>query len=357
MECPKCGREIPAGLSWCPCCGVALRTAAPAPVREGMNRRGAATLAALALCAVAVTVVLRVLPPARSSLPADIAAVGQEEARPENPERGDAVQTKEGTLGSAGFLRGDVLLVSIYVDDERGRWEDEKEGNARFYLQVACNFLEEQAAAYGETLKLYCDGQTYPDLVYHAQYGRRAADDRVGAFTRWSYRWIDENVPVAELQKRYGTDNVGFVMLIADEGGAYTNVYYVGDSVRYFNENSVLFYYYPYVRFNDREVPGVYAHEILHMFGAIDLYEDSPDFSPENIAYVARTYPNDIMYGDYVEDGWLNYEEIDLEISPITAYYLGWLEELPPEDQEGLTEYERAYTAGFSYDDPTFGED
>lgn len=348
------------GLSWCPCCGAALPVAPPPPERR---RGGLAVLAALLICAVAVTIGLRALPPVRSSLPDvisrpdNVGSANTEAVRPENPERGDAVQTKEGELGSAGFLRGDVLLVSIYVDDKRSTWDDEKRGEAQSYLRVACDFLERQAASYGETLKLHYDAQVCPDLIYHAQYNRRAADDEVGAFTRWSYRWIDENVPVAELQKRYGTENIGFVLLVADEGSAYTNVYYVEDSTRYFNENSVLFYYYPYVHFHDREVPGVYAHEILHMFGAIDLYEDSPDFSPENIAYVARTYPNDIMYGDYVENDRPSYEEITLEISPITAYYLGWLEELAEEDQAALSEYERVCRGGFSYDDPTFGED
>lgn len=354
MECPKCAREIPAGLSWCPCCGVALPAAPPPPERR---RGGLAVLAALLVCAVAATIGLRALPTVGNGTPGSIGSISTEAVWPENPERGDAVQTKTGELGSAGFLRGDVLLVSVYVDDEKGTWDNEMRENAQACLRVACGFLEQQATAYGETLKLYFDAETDPDLVYHAQYSRRASEDRTGAFTRWSYRWIDENVPVAELQKRYGTENIGFVLLIADEGGAYTNVYYVEDGARYFNENSVLFYYYPYERVGNREVPGVYAHEILHMFGAIDLYEGSPDFSPENIAYVARTYPDDIMYGDYVKNGRLDYKEIALEVSPITAYYLGWLEELPPADRDGLSEYERAYTAGFSYEDPTFEED
>lgn len=354
MNCPKCGRGIPAGLSWCPCCGVALPVTPPPPERK---RSGPAVLAALLVCAVAAAMGLRALPPVRSGLFDDAGSAGTRAVWPENPARGDAVQTKTGELGSAGFLRGDVLLVSVYVDDDKGTWDDEKRENARSCLDVACGFLEQQAAAYGETLKLHYDVRTCPDLLYHAQYSRRASDDQTGAFDRWIYWWIDENVPVAELQKRYGTDNIGFMMLVADEGGAYTNVYYMEDGARYFNENSVLFYYYPYEYLDDREVPGVYAHEILHMFGAIDLYEGSPDFSPENVAYVARTYPDDIMYGEYVKNDRPDYEEIDLEISPVTAYYLGWLEELPPADRDGLSGYERECRAGFSYDDPTFGED
>ena len=119
----------------------------------------------------------------------------------------------------------------------------------------------------------------------------------------------------------------------------------------------MLYYYYPYVRVNDREVPAVYAHEILHQFGAIDLYEGSGDFSPDNCAYVAERYPDDIMYAAYDDGGRLRYDEIRLEVGPVTAYYLGWLDELPGEDRAAMENYERSCVAGFSYDDPWYGEE
>lgn len=347
MYCPNCHQSISDRAKYCPYCS--------APQRRTDRRGGGAVLAALVLCAILTTLMLdggghrsvamRVLSPQ---------AMG---VQWENPPRGSSRQEKEGELGSAGLLRGDVLLVSLYIVDNGSTWDAPEMEDVQSYVRVACEYLEKEAEAYGERVRFFYDVEEHPDLKYRAEYKGYAVEDETGRFTRWLYQWIDDNVPVADLQKRYGTNNVGFLALVADEGGAYTNVYYVEDSARYFNESSVLFYYYRYVRAGDREVPAVYAHEILHQFGAIDLYEESPDFSPENIEYVARTYPDDIMYGDYVENGEPDYERINLRISPVTAYYLGWLEELPPEDQEGLNDYERVCVGGFSYDDPSFGDD
>lgn len=305
-------------------------------------------LIALLLCAVAIIIGLKTLPAQQDGW-SDRAVQSLEQL-------GGSVQSEQNSpLGSAGYLKGDVLLVSVYVDDEDGTWGYRERADVQNFVGVACDFLEQEAALYGTQLELRYDAE-YPELAYTARYDGPAEEDRNGAFTRWVYRWLSKNIPVAELQEKHGTDNVGFLILLAGEGSAYTNVYYIEDSTRYYNENSILFYRYPYVGGEEREVPGVYAHEILHMFGAIDLYEESPDFSPENIEYVSQTYPNDIMYGDYVED-LPDYTQITLEITPITAYYLGWLEELPQADQEGLSEYERTCVAGFSYEDPTFGEE
>lgn len=347
MYCPNCHQNISDRTRYCPYCGV--------PQRRTGRRSGGAVLFALVLCAVLTTLALD--GGGRRSAAMRVLSPQAQGVQWENPPRGRSAQEKEGELGSAGLLRGDVLLVSLYIVDDASTWEAPEMEDVQSYIRVACEYLEEEAAAYGERVRFFYDVEEHPELKYRAEYGGRAVEDESGRFSRWLYRWIDDNVPVADLQRRYGTDNVGFLALVADEGGAYTNVYYVEDSPRYFNESSVLFYYFRYARAGDREVPAVYAHEILHQFGAIDLYEESPDFSPENIEYVARTYPDDIMYADYIGDGEPDYEQIDLRISPVTAYYLGWLEELPEADREGLTEYERVCVGGFSYDDPTFGDE
>lgn len=356
MYCPKCHHEIPDQAHWCRWCGAAQPGAPLVPLKR--RRSGAGVFVALLLCAVAAVIGLKTLPTSDGFAQ----LLGNRGSQTQGNQAGgggtvSAVQEKGSPRGSAGYLWGDVLLVSIYVDDADGAWRNRQRADVRDSLRVACDFLEEEAAAYGAQLELYYDVQEYPELAYKAQFSGQAAEDRNGAFDRWIYRWISSNIPVAELQESFGTDNVGFLVLLAGQGSAYTNVYYMEDPVRYYNESSVLFYKYPYEDDDDREVPGVYAHEILHMFGAIDLYEGSSDFSPENTGYVAQTYPNDIMYSDYVGYDGPDYTQITLEISPVTAYYLGWLKELPQADQEGLSDYGRVCVAGFSYDDPTFGEE
>ena len=75
------------------------------------------------------------------------------------------------------------------------------------------------------------------------------------------------------------------------------------------------------------ESPAVYAHEIMHLFGAHDLYEEA-EFTSEVTSYVKQTYPMEIMYRVTDEQGNSYDEKIINTISPITAYHLGWIDEL-----------------------------
>jgi hypothetical protein len=66
--------------------------------------------------------------------------------------------------------------------------------------------------------------------------------------------------------------------------------------------------------------PSVIAHEFLHLFGAVDLYQNMnyPNF---NYAEINENYPNEIMN--------IQYKDINhLMISPITAYFIGWQDSL-----------------------------
>lgn len=57
----------------------------------------------------------------------------------------------------------------------------------------------------------------------------------------------------------------------------------------------------------------MYAHEILHLFGAADLYVGSRDtFVTQPLAqYVLNTWPDAIMYYTYNSDNGISYEHIE----------------------------------------------
>ena len=82
---------------------------------------------------------------------------------------------------------------------------------------------------------------------------------------------------------------------------------------------------------NTAESPATYAHEILHLFGAPDLYEGSSDPYVDEalVSYVADTYPGDIMLSTYEDDGSSRFDAITKEISPLTAYCLGLTDTCP----------------------------
>lgn len=77
----------------------------------------------------------------------------------------------------------------------------------------------------------------------------------------------------------------------------------------------------------------VIAHEILHLFGAVDLYPNH-NFPNFNYAELASVYPNELMR--------IQHKSIEkLSISPITAYFLGWKDSMSYKDTRLLLHKER----------------
>lgn len=73
--------------------------------------------------------------------------------------------------------------------------------------------------------------------------------------------------------------------------------------------------------------PAEIAHNILHLFGAVDLYETIYRKSSKSIEFAAAHFPNDIMqdpYGKHINS---------LEISDYTKYLIGWNNALKEEYQ------------------------
>ena len=120
---------------------------------------------------------------------------------------------------------------------------------------------------------------------------------------------------IAKLRNFYETDNIALVYFI--------NNYYE-------NEISVSFHTgsddrTEYAVVSNKE-PAVIAHEILHLFGALDLYISPFDrgfFARHKKKRAMKRYPNEIMA--------FAYKDIDsLNISAFTRYLLGWDKKLKP---------------------------
>ena len=65
-----------------------------------------------------------------------------------------------------------------------------------------------------------------------------------------------------------------------------------------------------------------YAHEILHVFGAGDLYFPY-DGDGKRKAEARRLFPNDVMFR-------VDYKLDRLNVGPFTAYRIGWTQSLDP---------------------------
>jgi hypothetical protein len=83
----------------------------------------------------------------------------------------------------------------------------------------------------------------------------------------------------------------------------------------------------------EEEPPAAYAHEILHTFGAVDLYDTSDEnlgATKKFVRYIGKHDANDIMYTVYNEKtGESEYDRISNRLTALDAYYIGWTDSCP----------------------------
>ena len=230
--------------------------------------------------------------------------------------------------GSVQLLEGRTILVSVYVNCG-GFWTSEKTNITQQYMGKAVDYITSCGKKYGKDVDLiYDNGENY-GLRYFMKYDNALYDSENDnyEFDKVFNSWIEDNIPLDELKEYYGTDSIGYIIFLDSEGVSYTIAHFLEDKIRYFNEYSVI---YIYEREKEYEVPAVYAHEILHLFGAVDLYKESntDGVGKEFVKYVEKNYPNEIMYTTYEPDCSKNYKDITQQMSDITAYMVGFKDDI-----------------------------
>lgn len=238
--------------------------------------------------------------------------------------------------GSAKFLEGRNLLVSVFVSVGGTAWTEAEISKAAANLAIAADFIASEGKKYGKTVELIYDFRSSADLRYDMKYeGDFFQIPSDGAFTPQvtaaaqktnedMHAFIEERIPYDTLADKYRTDSIGYVVFVNAKGWEYATPYRYGyDSIERYHERAVIF------AGNDG-VPSEYAHEILHMYGAVELYVaySYDGVSAEFVEYVATNCPDDIMRVCYQTR-----TRISNVISPATAYCIGWLDSIPEQEQ------------------------
>lgn len=261
-----------------------------------------------------------------------------------------SVSEEEYKLGSAKLLDGDNILISIFVDIDGDEWTEEEKQYCKESLEEAVSWIEGEGKTYGKQIHFLYDMDSQSDLLYSQSIDFKVDSDSEDSnqYTYYLYNklWIQENIDIDSIAEEYGSDSVGYLFFVKDEGTSYTYSHYLED--RNVNkEEMCTIYLEDSSNYGLYENPATYAHEILHLYGALDLYDGA---CPEDVNdYVINTYPYEIMLSTYDETLIHNeYGEMKL-ISPITAYMLDWVEEL--EELTRFPEMEREEGACFSRED------
>lgn len=249
------------------------------------------------------------------------------------------------SLGSANRLEGTTMIVSVFADDIHYKWDQELEADQQTiadidtYLGIATDYLAGAAAEYGKEADFVYDFKEHEDLAYFTTFdvdttleGCADAEDSMN-------RFISEQVDSDALRRKYKADNIIYFMFInTDEestGYSCTRNFYEGMSYPY----EVVFMYN--IDSGVKNCPAVYAHEMLHAYGAPDLYYEDTEYglSAEFLDYVSTDMANDIMYYcSDMETGEYVYDRVTNELSELDAYYVGLTDECPLVEQFHLKE-------------------
>lgn len=229
--------------------------------------------------------------------------------------------------GTSKTLTGDCLIYNVFVNDAESKWSAGATASALAMIGGATEFLERRFNEYGTEKELSIRFTNTSDSAF-LSFDKAAPTDASGAsWLSYAFSQTEHGSPNAFLKdcakNVSGYDNICFLFLYNKPGRSFATPYdsQYGDCEDFRYERAQIFFS------TDRSFdyfcnPAVIAHELLHLFGAIDLYE--PYLSAEDASNAAELLPKELM----------RYEPTDIyeaEISALTAYLVGWTASLPDE--------------------------
>ena len=232
-------------------------------------------------------------------------------------------------LGNCGTLTRNPTLVVLFVDDAESAWNDTLiQHFQNVQIAKAVDWLEAQAAKYGAPLDIQTKfyhgtldngGRVYyPDTIAH-QPSEDDYDLLETVIANMNEGTGDQFH--AKLRRDNGGEDVIFLCMVNKDGLSYAR----GHADPY---AQILEYAVVYARDTDVSATdtlhqkthnraSVVAHEVLHLFGAEEMYD------PEGRNEIAKQkYLKDVMLWT---ESFINRNEI----TPFTAYCIGWTDIVP----------------------------
>ena len=222
-------------------------------------------------------------------------------------------------LGSAKTLSGNIYVLSCFISDNYNRWTAEEKQQMVNKQHNAQDWLKKQAANYGVTVNF--EGGSFgfdSDIkIDNINYGTGSgAEDvnilttvfkKIGYSSNLSfYDWVLNNT---------NCKNTFVNFFIKGQGRSYSIAYEseLMNKERFFVECTVVYKeYWGGLEMYEASM----AHEILHLFGAWDLYETFQQ-SKEKELRARQYFPNSIMLRT-------TYNINELMVDEVTAWLIGW---------------------------------
>lgn len=272
---------------------------------------------------------------------ADTEELNEDEADPEAeadepmeteylPGYADEKEYKTRETGSVSYIWEPTVIVSIFIDEEEDLWTEEEKDYILNLCNTAYSFIEtEMKEKYDTETSIIYDWKEDPSLAYSIRLYESVPTFVTGQEEMYlnslADEWI-ESVPYRDLMLKYDTSSIGFLYLIPHEGCSYSEMHCVEDSPKTWHDGSFMYLQDLYSDTYEYETPTVYAHELLHLFGAEDFYDSAEIYSQETYDALAELASDDIMLRTFatINGQYTTFpNEVYGEISPYTAYLLG----------------------------------
>lgn len=227
---------------------------------------------------------------------------------------------KEVKHGSAANLAGATVILTFLTDDGCTTWNGDEEiiDQTRRNLVNASDWIIEECMKYGASPSIICDWSQDETLLSKAEFTQTLVRED-GSTYKNQKEWLEMHFPIEEIKQEYGVDNVIYLFMFNTPYENEVNPWAIEWSAE--DRNIEYEIINAYVRYDnlDFEAAG-FAHEILHMFGAPDMYYANEVINQSYVDYCTLTDSRDIMFrtnmGEVVEE----------EFSELDAYYVGLIE-------------------------------
>jgi len=220
--------------------------------------------------------------------------------------------------GSATTLRGLAYTLSIFVDREQHRWTRDEKLDRLGQCRIAEEWLVAEARRYGVFLRFHTGGNygLESSLSVSSIPKNARGTTEPALLLRTLLLRVGWQDPVAlhnAILRETGAQTVHVVMHVREPGTSVAAPFDARSDAARFLEGCVVRAEYTA---GAAQSPSMYAHEILHLYGAWDFYA-LPSYRPEQVALATQKFPRDVMLETP--------RDIHrCEVGPVTAWRVGW---------------------------------
>lgn len=221
--------------------------------------------------------------------------------------------------GSANKLSGKIFTLSCFVSGPYDQWSYNEKLEMLNLLHESQMWIKKEALKYNVCVDFNNSGNfgLYEDIeLPFIERGTASGNESTDWVSKILYKVGYKNTLDFDLWIKNNTnsDNYQVLIFVKGSGNGYAIPFSYGvEMEKYYIEGAVI-----YEKYNEYEkiVSSSIAHEIMHLFGAWDLYKTFQQ-TEKNEQRAKKLFPNSIMLS-------ASYNISELKVDSLSAWLIGW---------------------------------